>query len=279
MMPKFNRETYGYNTQQVDEYLDKLYADNQELSRVNDELLLLYLAELREVKLKSAMIPEQSTPESELSMYKINNLIEQAYSHRDKQPYLPTRSETVSAPPPKKQHRRRRSGLPAIILCLALFAFSVVISLFGTGDSTDAPVDILGFSAMTVLSRSMQDYIPQNSLIITRNVDPDTIEVGDDITYLTGEDVTVTITHRVIYIYDDYQGTGLPGFQTQGTNNTRPDPDIIYAQQVVGMVIFHSLLLGNAVIFIRSYAIFIGIFIVLTIGLIAIARRLIFAGE
>jgi signal peptidase I len=276
MIPKFNRETYGYNTRQVDEFIDKLHADNQELSRVNDELLLLYLAELREVKLKNVVIPEQSTAESELSMHKLNNLIEQAYSHRDKQPFLPPRAESAPAAPPKKRPRRR-SGLPAVILCLALLAFSIVVSLFGTGDSTDPPVDILGFSAMTVISRSMQDYIPQNSLILTRNVDPDTINVGDDITYLT--ELGTTITHRVVYIYENYQGTGEPGFQTQGTNNARPDPEIVYARQLVGMVIFHNLFLGNVVIFIRSYAMFIGIFVVLTIGLIAIARRLIFGGE
>ena len=278
MTPKFNRETYGYNTQQVDEYIDKLHHDSQELSRVNDELLLLYLSELRQLTHMGIKLPEKSTERNSLSMDRINNLIEQAYSQRDQQVYIPPKIQ-MAEPPPRKKRAGRGGGIfTGILLFVSALVFGLVVSFFGLGESTEPPRDIMGFSAMTVLTRSMQDEIPQDSLIITRRVEnPHTILIGDVITYLTPHNTT--ITHQVVDIIPNYEGTGMPGFQTQGIMNSQPDPDIVPAMNVVGLVIFHNLFLGNVVIFIRSYAMFIGIFIVMTVVLISVARRLIFRGE
>jgi len=83
----------------------------------------------------------------------------------------------------------------------------------------------------------MQQEIPQGSLVLTRHTDPASIKAGDVITYLTEQDST--ITHEVIALYPNYEGSGEVAFQTKGTENYNPDPDLVYGSNVVGTVIAH----------------------------------------
>ena len=89
----------------------------------------------------------------------------------------------------------------------------------------------------------MQSEIPKGSLVINRSVEPDTLQVGDDITYLANS--TTTVTHRIIDIVGSYEDTGQPAFQTQGIENPEPDEALVPAGNVVGKVIWHSEILGN----------------------------------
>lgn len=153
-----------------------------------------------------------------------------------------------------------------------LFYFTLVIVIY-TGyifvnnqKESVPPQSILGYAPMTVLTKSMHSEIPKDSLIITKMVDMNTIKTGDDITYLL-EDNT-TITHRVIAIYEDYEGSKKRGFKTQGIDNPMPDKDIVFADNVVGKVIFHSLLVGQIIVFVRENIVFILVLGVLTIWLI-----------
>ena len=275
MVPRFNRETHGYNMRQVDDYIDAMHKENQELSRVNDQLMLLYVAEIRQLTHMKVELPEKSDDEDELSLEKINRLIKQAYSHKERRVHMEQQLEDMAGP--RRKPSRPRWIVPGVFLCVFLVLFVLVTYMFGMGAEAGPPRSILGFSAMTVLTRSMQEDIPQDSLIITRRVAPETIQIGDDITYLTLENTA--ITHRVVDIRQNYADTGLPGFETQGTRNPEPDPEIVPAANVVGLVIFHSLFLGNVVLFLRSYALLIGIFVVLTVVLVAAARWLILREE
>ncbi len=147
---------------------------------------------------------------------------------------------------------------------LALAAF--VLAVFLLRGAGDKPVTILGFSAMRVLTTSMGDDLPQGSLIITREVDPETIQVGDDVTYLAGG--STTITHRVVDILENYAGSGKRAFITQGTANPTPDELTVPAQNLVGKVIFHSLFLGLLLAFIRAYWLWLVLFLALLWGLV-----------
>jgi len=127
---------------------------------------------------------------------------------------------------------------------------------------------------MTVLTRSMHDVLPQNALIVTRSVDPHTLQIGDDITFLTPQNTT--ITHRIVDVVPNYRNTGAPGFQTQGTMNPRPDAEIVPAVNVVGQVIFHNLMIGNAVLFIRTNLILVGVMLAIAVAIIIVLRKLVF---
>ena len=293
--PGFQMEEQGgYRPQEVDAYIDNLLATNERLAQVNGQLFSLWLAEVRDLVHTGGRIPERPGSSDTISWETIDRLLtyscaQQGRSAPPEQPaptVIPV-AEPV-APEPEPMPEPEEDGLPAeqeksrrvknIIGSVMFYGFLIFLVLgvyaFGTSNPTGPPQNIAGFSMMTVLTRSMQDVHPQDSLIITRRVDPHTIQVGDDITFLRPNNTTVT--HRVIDIRPNYQGSGLPGFQTQGTQNAQPDGEIVGAANVVGRVIFSSLFLGNTVLFIRENIILIGIFIALGIALIVVLRKLIF---
>ncbi|MCL2426388.1 MAG: signal peptidase I [Oscillospiraceae bacterium] len=291
--PKFHITNRGYNMQQVDAYIDNLRASGMRQVQVSEQMFKLYITEIETLGHMGGSIPIKQPEDGSISWEQISWLISQAYSDvtRNSAPIPVVESTTVqestltqiptltpvptSAPAsPAKRRVKAWSIINGILFYGFLAALVFAAYIFGTSDPTGPPQDIFGFSLMTVLTRSMQDEIPQDSLIITRRVDPNTIQIGDDITYLRPNNTT--ITHRVVDIRPNYQNSGQPGFQMQGTMNAEPDAEIVGAANVVGLVIFHSLFFGNVILFIRANLMLIGIFTVLTIALIIVLRRLIF---
>ena len=94
----------------------------------------------------------------------------------------------------------------------------------------------LGWRVDAVLSGSMEPELKIGSLVVTRPVEPETIAVGDIITFRpvsVGENL---ITHRVI-------GIGHSSslyFETKGDAADKPDPFTVPAQNLVGKICFHA---------------------------------------
>jgi len=280
-MPKFHIAEHGYNPSQVDAYIDNLRAKEARLTYVNKQLFHLWMTEINQLSRTGGHIPIRRPADGSISWEEISWNMKQAFDLSSAQQPVPASAPADSAieaatptPPPKKRSRVR-SIISGILFysSLAVLIFGAV--LFGVNDPTGPPVNIAGFSPMIVLTRSMQDEIPQDSLVITRRVDPHTIRVGDDITFLRQDNATVT--HRVVDIRNNYQNTGRPGFQTQGTMNPAPDAEIVAAANVVGLVIFHSLFLGNAILFIRANIIVIVILTIVCAGFIALLKKIIYS--
>ena len=139
-----------------------------------------------------------------------------------------------------KKHAGKTIGTIVFYRLLVLMILGAVLV---RSSSDGSPKSLAGFSGMIVLSGSMQSEIPKGSLVINRSVEPDTLQVGDDITYLANS--TTTVTHRIIDIVGSYEDTGQPAFQTQGIENPEPDEALVPAGNVVGKVIWHSEILGN----------------------------------
>ena len=173
------------------------------------------------------------------------------------------------ARPVAQARRRARPVIVGFFFYLALIVFVLAVYLSASTGS-GAPRDLFGYSAMTVLTGSMQSAIPRGSLIVTKHVDPEAIQVGDDITFFV--DATTTVTHRVVGIYTDYEGSGQRGFQTQGTNNLNPDKDVVAAANVVGKVVFHSEALGKALRLVKDLAVYLIISTALLIGVVVALR-------
>jgi signal peptidase len=157
-----------------------------------------------------------------------------------------------------------------------LILLIVVGTLFFSYGDNNAPRSFFGYAMMRVLSPSMQDVLPKDSLIITREVDPAALQVGDDISFL--KNASTTLTHRIIAIDENYADSGKRGFQTQGTMNTYPDKDVVPAHNLVGKVIFNNLFLGIALGFIRQYTLWIVFFAALVAGL-AMSLRVAFSKD
>lgn len=126
------------------------------------------------------------------------------------------------------------------VLIALVLTFLAISSKNSTG-----PRVVGGYSAFVVLTGSMQDVIPKGSLVITQHVDPNELEVGDDITYMISEKTTVT--HRIIKIEEEYLDTGERAFTTKGTMNAEADRTPVAAVNVVGKVIYHSEGLGKMI--------------------------------
>jgi signal peptidase len=259
----FGIEQAGYSRGEVEQYINRLYAEYKRLDRLceaycariseTDERLNAANAEIK--RLHGHYQTRMLELEAEASRL--------AAAGNTQGNGMETRETT------ENNDRNRQSRTFDILFYTGLAIALIVIFAFYNGGS-GAPRSFMGYSAMRVLTESMQDEIPKDSLIVTKNVGAGTLEIGDDITFLVDADTTVT--HRIIAIQENYANTGMRGFQTQGIMNSSPDREIVAAQNVVGKVVFHNLALGKVFAFVGKYAIWIGLFAAMFIGLFAALR-------
>jgi len=141
--------------------------------------------------------------------------------------------QVVDLPPAAQGDKMSIGKKASDVLFFVVIALVLIVTLVFGGKAHES-FHLMGYSGFTVLSGSMQREIPEGSLVITKNVDPAVIKVGDDITFM--EDDHVTITHRVVSIIEDYEGSGSRAFQTQGLENPEPDRDVVYEGNVIGLV-------------------------------------------
>ena len=149
---------------------------------------------------------------------------------------LPLPGELIrkGQPEPGKKQRGKAAVIADIVFYMAIGL--VLLIAISSGSSGGAPRSIMGYSYFTVLTSSMQKEIPKGSLILVRQVEPQKLEVGNNITFM--RDASTSVTHKIVGIYENYQGSGGRGFQTQGVNNANPDREIVYENNVVGKVLF-----------------------------------------
>ena len=104
-----------------------------------------------------------------------------------------------------------------------------------------------GWQVDTVLSGSMEPAIPTGSILVSRTVAADEIQVGDIITF-SGSGRGRFITHRVTAI----ERTNGIFFTTKGDANNTEDPFTIPDENVVGKVLVHIPLLGFLFSFLKT---------------------------
>ena len=173
---------------------------------------------------------------------------------------------------PKKEKSTMSKVLSVIsnILFYVIIVGMVVGAFLMRSSSEGKPFMLAGFSAANVLTSSMEDVYPRGSLIITQSVDPKELKVGDDITFMVGEESS--ITHRIIGISENYQGSGERAFETKGVNNKTADKDMVVSANVVGKVIYCSVFLGKAATFVRANWPMILFVLIVVIALIAFLK-------
>jgi len=248
--PEFCAAKNGYNMCEVDTYIDTLRTENEALVQTNNELFNLWATEIQNI--------DESELEGNVSEFDLSKLchlmdLSKKYVTQNNHPPAPVKTEKARVP---KKHSRLFSTVKGILFYSILILVVLGAFLF-SGSPTDPPQNVAGFSAMTVLTRSMQSVLPQHSLIITRRADPDTIQIGENISFLMPNNMSVT--HQVVAIEENYQNTGMRGFVTQGVDNADPDIEIVLAQNVIGRVIFHNLMMGKAISLMRENIVFAGI--------------------
>lgn len=126
--------------------------------------------------------------------------------------------------------------------------------------SGEAP-NIFGYSAFRVLTGSMEPEIPQDSLVVTKKVDPSQIQPDDVISYYsTDPELKGAVnTHRVISVEQD---GGSYQYTTRGDANALADEYPATEDKLVGKVVFVSYPLGVAVNFLSSPLGFVALIII-----------------
>ncbi|HMM81781.1 MAG TPA: signal peptidase I [Terrimesophilobacter sp.] len=142
------------------------------------------------------------------------------------------RSEARTEKKPKGLLHYLGVGVSAGLLALVLLigAMAIVVPA------------ITGSTPMTILSGSMTPTYPIGTLIIVKPVDPDTLAIGDTITYQIESGKPAVVTHRIIVTTARSDGTRT--FTTQGDANNAPDAKQVFAAQIRGKVWYSIPYLG-----------------------------------
>lgn len=101
----------------------------------------------------------------------------------------------------------------------------------------------LGFRIFNVATGSMEPEYAVGDILISREVDPSTIKVDDNIVYMgrVADYSGKIITHNVIEIEQNDEGEYL--FHTKGIANTVEDP-IVHEEQLYGIVVQNNRILA-----------------------------------
>ena len=137
-----------------------------------------------------------------------------------------------------------------------LVAIVMLIAMFLMG------MRLMGLNAYTVLSGSMEPQYSVGDLIYVKDVDPSEIQVGDAITFVMNEQLTVA-THQVISIDEEKQH-----FYTQGLANDTPDASPVHFKNLIGKPVFSLPLLGYASSWMQNPP---GTYITIALGALLIA--------
>lgn len=105
---------------------------------------------------------------------------------------------------------------------------------------------VMGYEVYTVISGSMEPSYSVGDLLYVKEVDPDSVKVGDPITFVMNEDLVVA-THRVIRIDSENRR-----FYTKGDSNETEDAAPVHFNNLIGVPEFSIPKLGYVSDFIQN---------------------------
>jgi len=126
------------------------------------------------------------------------------------------------------------------ILVIFVLLLLIVVAMQRFSNNTIA---VGGFRIFNIVTESMVPEYKVGDVILDKQVDPDSLKVGDDITYLgkTGDFSGRVVTHRIEEI--EKQEDGNYRIVTKGIANTLQDPEITN-NEVQGKVIHKFIVLS-----------------------------------
>lgn len=116
-----------------------------------------------------------------------------------------------------------------IIIPIIIYNLTLIVKYIINPEETP---DFFGYKTYEIVSRSMENTINKNDVIVVKDVPKTEIKLDDIIAFNNGEEV---ITHRVIDIENI---DGKTFYTTKGDNNRYPDKDKITYEQIEGKYVF-----------------------------------------
>lgn len=144
----------------------------------------------------------------------------------------------------QKQYRKKTKitkKIWNIVSKIVTIIIAIICIIIVVQKVTNNKQSFLGYRIFRVETGSMIPKYQIGDVILVKEIDPNKIKVGDDVTYLGKEGSTkgILITHRVIEIEEI---DGKRAFHTQGIANNLEDP-VIYGDQINGVVQFRMFIL------------------------------------
>lgn len=141
-----------------------------------------------------------------------------------------------------------------IIICILLLPILVVnvTLIIRSYTNKDAVPSIGGIFPLIVLTDSMYPGIQSGDLIICRQVEPETLQVGDVISFFdpSGNGTSI-VTHRIMEITEE---DGELAFFTKGDANNVQDRLAVKADKVSGVYMTRIPKAGNVAMFLQTTA-------------------------
>lgn len=121
---------------------------------------------------------------------------------------------------------------------------------------------LVGLQVFNVISGSMEPTYSVGDLLYVKAVDPDSVKVGDPITFVLNEDLVVA-THRVVAIDGENRQ-----FTTKGDANETEDASPVHFNNLIGVPVFAIPLLGYVSAYIQSPP---GMYVAIAFGAVLLA--------
>ena len=134
--------------------------------------------------------------------------------------------------------KKAKKVLDSVSLVLVLLVVLFAVFLMGSR--------LVGLQVFHVVSPSMEPAYSEGDLIYVKTVDPDSVKVGDPITFVLNEDLVVA-THRVVAIDSENRQ-----FTTKGDANKTEDAAPVHFNNLIGVPVFSIPLLGYVSAYIQS---------------------------
>ena len=140
-----------------------------------------------------------------------------------------------------------------LTILILLFALCVMIFTIVSVRTLGRDADLFGYKPYIVLSDSMQDTFEMGDISVSREVDPNTLQVGDIVTFTSIDPANYgeVVTHRIREI-TTYEGQ--PAFVTYGTTTGVNDSYPALFSNVRGEYVFRLPKLGLFFQFLRTPA-------------------------
>lgn len=138
----------------------------------------------------------------------------------------------------------------------ALVVLVVIFAIFLMGSR------LVGLQVFHVVSPSMEPTYSEGDLLYVKEVDPDSVKVGDPITFVLNEDLVVA-THRVVAVDGDNRQ-----FTTKGDANETEDAAPVHFNNLIGVPVFSVPLLGYVSAYIQNSP---GMYVAIALGVVLLA--------
>lgn len=112
-----------------------------------------------------------------------------------------------------------------ITVPIIIFNMTLIVKSYIKPNETPS---FFGYKNFIIVSKSMENTINKNDVIIIKEVQKDEIHKDDIIAFFQNNEV---ITHRIVDIVED---NGVTKYLTKGDNNLHEDKDLVTYEQIEG---------------------------------------------